>query len=181
MDRHDGVQSFLALGFVVVATPRAKGFKVVMEPWRKSGVDGWFSDRRADSVHTNSDKLPVFSAGLVCASDGFNYFSPGGRNFSVNATYAALGCLSPALARCLRSWYMCSLGAARCKMGGRYWPFHVDNEGAAKRMPSASRDRWQQKGYGECPRGDRTGFFVIFTGGGYNILDRQETICLDEV
>lgn len=97
----DEIPTFVGEGFVGKArTP--KRFKIALEPWRKSGSDGWFFDRRSPSVYENIDHLPIFSMGLLCASDGFNLFSLGGRKYSINATYLA-GCLSPALLRRLRS------------------------------------------------------------------------------
>ncbi|CAM9285430.1 unnamed protein product [Ectocarpus sp. 13 AM-2016] len=81
-----------------------------MAPWRKQGYHGWFFDRRASGVHQNLAGLPVFSAGLACSSDAFNYFSLSGRKYSVNATFVGLGCLSPTLLRRLRSWYLATLG-----------------------------------------------------------------------
>lgn len=176
-DMHVGVQRFLALGFVV-ATPRANGFKVVMEPWRKSGVDGWFFDRRSDSVHANSDSLPVFSAGLVCASDGFNYFSLGGRNFSVNATYTALGCLSPALTRRLRSWYMCSLGAPGARWEEDIGPFmsiiKMLQNGCRARVENGGPEPVTVSVFEEIGRF----WFILFTGGYYIINFPEIHLCV---
>ena len=54
--------------------------------------------------------LPVFTTGIALSSDGFNYLSLSGKNFSCDATYVGLGCLSPALLRRLPSWHLASLG-----------------------------------------------------------------------
>lgn len=113
------VPAYYGEGFVE-QTRRTKKLQVVMTPWRQQGYHGWFFDRRASGVHANLTGLPVFSAGLVCSSDAFNYFSLSGRRFSANATFVGLGCLSPALLRRLRSWYLATLG-----LPGAAWELDV--------------------------------------------------------
>ncbi|CAN0353500.1 unnamed protein product [Scytosiphon promiscuus] len=81
-----------------------------MTPWRREGHHGWYFDRRSGPVYSNTSGVPVFSTGLTSSSDGFNYFTLGGKQYSVNATYVGMGCLSPALLRRLRSWQLASLG-----------------------------------------------------------------------
>lgn len=105
---------FVAAGFVS-KTPRAGTLEVEKIQWRRSGFDGLFLDRRAIPVYDNVHRYPVFSTGIVVASDAFNYFSLGGSNYSVNSSYFALGCINPTLLRRLRSWFMCSVGAPRAR------------------------------------------------------------------
>lgn len=110
----DGVSTYVCEGFVT-RTPRTRVVQVVKAPWRRSGFHGLFLDRRSRPVYENVHHYPVFSTGIVIASDGFNYFSLGGSNFSVNGSYFALGCLSPSLLRRLRSWFLCTVGAPRAR------------------------------------------------------------------
>lgn len=110
----DDVPHFTAAGFAT-KTPRTRTVRVVKTPWRRSGIDGLFLDRRAASVHENVHRYPVFSTGIVIASDAFTYFSLGGSNYSVNSSYFALGCLNPSLLRRLRAWFMCTAGAPRAR------------------------------------------------------------------
>lgn len=84
-------------------------FDVVGRSWRRSGHHGWFHDRRSPDSHHNVDGLPVFSLGFVISSDGVNYhFST--KEYSVRATYLAPVCLTPALLRRLRSWWLVTVG-----------------------------------------------------------------------
>lgn len=87
-----------------------KVFREVLKTWSPEGAHGWHFNRRASSVHANLQRFPVFSAGLALSSDAFDYFSPSGRTFNVNATKVGLGCLSPTLLRRLQSWQLASMG-----------------------------------------------------------------------
>ncbi|CAN0448588.1 unnamed protein product, partial [Pylaiella littoralis] len=105
---NEQVPTFLGEGFVTFLTnPRRVKEQ---RPWRKEGVDGLYFDRDADS-YDNVDGDPVFSTGIAVSSDGFNYWSFGGKVYNVNATYVALSCLSPALLRRLRSWSLVCAGS----------------------------------------------------------------------
>jgi len=104
-----GVPGFVGEGFVSF-TSKTGRVKDVQTPWRRGGRHGWFGDGRAGDSFENVDGDPVFSAPLIISSDGFNYFSLGGKVYNVDATYMALGCLSPTLLRLLRSWTLVCAG-----------------------------------------------------------------------
>ena len=103
-----GMPTFWGEGFVATTSDQRR-FEVVRQTWRRSGHHGGFHDRRSRAAHDNVDGLPVFSTGFVCSSDGFNYTS-GSKQYSVRATYLAPSCLSPALLRRLRSWWLVTVG-----------------------------------------------------------------------
>lgn len=119
----DDVPTFAGRGFVTKTLGMRDAYMEKNIPWRRSGIDGLFFDRGADSVHANDHEYPVFSTGIVVSSDGFNYFSMGGSNFSVNSTYFALGCLNQSLLRRLRSWSLCTTGAPRARWEEDVGPF----------------------------------------------------------
>lgn len=95
-------------GFVTTTKGRLR-FQVSKIPWRRSGVHGWFHNRRSPTAHMNVGDLPIVSMGFVLSSDGFNSLS-GNRQYSVRGTYLAPACLSSALLRRLRSWWLVSVG-----------------------------------------------------------------------
>ena len=95
-------------GFIAVTRDRRR-FRVIGSPFRRSGHHGWFHDRRSSTAHPNEDGLPVVSTGFLCSSDGFNYLT-GSRRYSIPATYIAPACLSPALLRRFRSWWLVIAG-----------------------------------------------------------------------
>ena len=99
---------FRGEGFVET-TRDGRRFRVLKQPWRRSGVLGCYFDRRAPTAHVNVDSLPVVSMGFVASSDGFNFLS-GNKRYSVRATYLAPACLTPALLRKLRSWWLVAVG-----------------------------------------------------------------------
>lgn len=104
----DDMPTFAGEGFVATAR-RTRRLHVVKSPWRRSGVHGWYHDRRSSDAYTNEDNLPVVSTGFVCSSDGFNYLS-GNRKYGVRGTYLAPACASSALLRRLRVWWLGVLG-----------------------------------------------------------------------
>ena len=99
-------------GFVKF-TSASGAVDVLRKPWRQTGLEGWFMDRRSGDCYENVDGDPVFSSGLILASDGFNYWSLGGRTFNIDASYVALSCVSSSLLRRLRSWMLVVVGGAK--------------------------------------------------------------------
>ena len=104
----ESMPTYRGEGFVET-TGGSRRFKVVKEPWRRSGINGWYFDRRSPTAYVNVDGLPVVSMGFVASSDGFDYLS-GNKRYSVRATYLAPACLTSALLRKLRSWWLVTLG-----------------------------------------------------------------------
>ncbi|CAN0258856.1 unnamed protein product [Scytosiphon promiscuus] len=104
----DSMPTFVGEGFIATRPGRGRSAKIT-EPWRREGAHGWFHDRRSSSAYSNVDNLPVISTGFVCSCDGFNYLS-GNRQYSVRGTYLAPACVSPALLRRLRTWWMVGIG-----------------------------------------------------------------------
>lgn len=71
----------------------------MLVPWRASGHQGWFYDRRSPLSNVNLGELPVFSAGLAVSSDGFNFLSSmAGKKYTcqcdIHRAWLPLSCAS---------------------------------------------------------------------------------------
>ncbi len=144
MGGSNGTPTFLGEGFVRYSSDSSK-VEVLRKPWRQGGLEGWYMNRRGDDCYQNEDGDPVFSSGMVLSSDGYNYWSLGGKTFNVDAAYVSFSCLSPSLYRQLRSWFLVVVGTSKGRWEEEIGPFleivrHLERGCRAKIMTGDGRE-----------------------------------------
>ncbi|CAM9106115.1 unnamed protein product [Hapterophycus canaliculatus] len=86
-------------------------------PWRQTGLERMFFDRRKKGANWNDDvSRRVLSTSALLFTDAFDFRKQGGKSYSINATlFNAFAATSPHLRRQPESWPLVSMGSPGVK------------------------------------------------------------------